>query len=85
MMRGIGVIAESERLQQRFQSSAKGFVPVEEAEFLSLLDVCCDPAFCPQGRQCQLIMGLETPTSLLARAQEPPEVLQRQLFARSTG
>ena len=79
-MRSIGVIAENERLQQHFQSS-KGFVPVEEAEFLSLLDICCDPSHDPQGDQCQMVMGLETPASLLARSLEPPGILQRPLFA----
>lgn len=78
-MRSIGVIAENERLQQHFQSS-KGFIPVEEAEFLSLLDICCDPSYHPPGDRCQMVMGLETPASLLARSLEPPEILQRPLF-----
>ncbi|KAI1349204.1 polyketide synthase PksD [Xylaria sp. FL0043] len=81
VMRSIGIIAETERLQQHFQSS-KGFIKVEEAEFLALLDICCDPSYHPVGRQCQMIMGLETPASLLARSLEPPEVLGRPLFAR---
>ncbi|KAF2470531.1 polyketide synthase PksD [Lindgomyces ingoldianus] len=81
VMRSIGVVAETERLQQHFQNS-KAFIQVEEAEFLSLLDICCDPSYHPQGHQCQMVMGLETPASLLARSLEPPEVLQRPLFAR---
>ena len=81
VMRNIGVVAETERLQQHFQSS-KGFIQVEEAEFLSLLDICCDPSYHPKGHQCQMVMGLETPVSLLARSLEPPEVLQSPLFAR---
>ncbi|KAK4203182.1 polyketide synthase [Triangularia verruculosa] len=81
VMRSIGVVAETERLQQHFQSS-KGFVPIEEAEFLSLLDICCDPSYQPGPDQCQMVMGLETPASLLARSLEPPEFLQRRLFAR---
>jgi acyl carrier protein len=81
VMRSIGVVAETERLQQHFQNS-KGFMQVEEAEFLSLLDICCDPSYHPRGDRCQIVMGLETPASLLARSLEPPEILQRPLFAR---
>lgn len=80
VMRTIGVVAESERLQQHFQGS-KGFVPIEEAEFLCLLDICCDPLYQPGARQSQMVIGLETPASLLARSLEPPEMLQRPLFA----
>lgn len=83
VMRSIGVVAETERLQQHFQnSSTKGFVPIEEAEFLSLLAICCDPSYHPTPDHSQMIMGLETPASLLARSLEPPEILQRPLFAR---
>ena len=74
-------IKESERLQQHFQGF-KGFVPIEEAEFLSLLDICCDPSYQPGPHQSQVVMGLETPASLQARSLEPPELLQRPLFAR---
>ncbi|KAF1974305.1 polyketide synthase PksD [Bimuria novae-zelandiae CBS 107.79] len=81
VMRSVGVIAESEQLQKHFQGS-KGFVQIEEVEFLSLLDICCNPSFYPEGHQCQMVMGLETPASLIARSLELPEVLQRPLFAR---
>ncbi|KAL1857091.1 Type I Iterative PKS [Diaporthe australafricana] len=81
VMRSIGVVAETERLQQHFQGS-KGFVLVEEAEFLSLLDICCDSLYQPGPDKCQMVMGLETPASLLARSLEPPDLLQRPLFAR---
>lgn len=80
VMRSIGVVAETEKLQQHFQSS-RGFIQIEESEFLSLLDICCDPSYHPSVHECQMIMGLETPASLLARSLEPPEVLQRPLFA----
>lgn len=83
VMRTVGVVAESERLQQHFQGS-RGFVPVEEAELLRLLDICCDPSYQPGAspRHSQVVVGLETPASLLARSLEPPEMLQRPLFAR---
>jgi aryl carrier-like protein len=81
VMRGVGVVAETESLQRRFQN-AQAFMQVEEAEFLALMDVCCDPSFRPQGSQCQMVMGLETPASLLTRSLEPPEVMQRPLFGR---
>ena len=81
VMRGVGVVAESEKLQKHF-SSSKGFIEVGEAEMLSLLDICCDPSYQPKGQQCQMVMGLETPASLLERSLEPPEILHRPLFAR---
>lgn len=81
VMRSVGIVAESEKLQKHFQGS-KGFIQIEEAEFLSLLNICCDPSYQPGEQQCQMVMGLETPASLLTRSVEPPEVLQRPLFAR---
>ncbi|KAK3385761.1 polyketide synthase PksD [Podospora didyma] len=82
VMRSVGVVAETEKLQQHL-SSNRGFVPIEEAEFLSLLDICCDPSYRPtKPPNSQMVMGLETPASLLARSIEPPEILQRPLFAR---
>lgn len=81
VMRTVGVVAESERLQQHFQGS-KGVVPIEEAEFLCLLSICCDPSYQPGPHESQMVMGLETPASLLARSLEPPQMLQRPLFAR---
>ena len=65
VMRSIGVVAETERLQQHFLTS-KEFVQIEEAELLSLLDICCDPSYHPEGHRCQMVMGLETPASLLS-------------------
>ncbi|CAI6290866.1 unnamed protein product [Periconia digitata] len=81
VMKSIGVVAETEKLQQRF-SNAKAFMQIEEDEFFGLLEVCCDPEFRPRGSACQMVMGLETPASLMAKGVEAPEVLQRPLFAR---
>ncbi|KAJ2984537.1 hypothetical protein NUW58_g6008 [Xylaria curta] len=79
---GIGTSTLRPSGSSRHFQSSKGFIQIEEAEFLSLLDICCDPSYHPVGHQCQMVMGLETPASLLARSLEPPEVLQRPLFAR---
>ncbi|KAI0407872.1 polyketide synthase PksD, partial [Xylaria palmicola] len=75
VMSTIGVIAESASLQRRFEA----YVQIDEAAFLSVLDICCDPAQpLPAG---QLAVGLVTPAELLARGFEPTEVVQRPLMA----
>ncbi|KAI0198168.1 KR domain-containing protein [Astrocystis sublimbata] len=111
VMRGVGIVAETERLQRHFfqtdssatdarpdnnspssknhSCAAAGFVPVNEAELLSLLDICCDPTYQTEKdgdvRYGQVVVGLETPASFSLHAgthAAPPEILQRPLFAR---
>ncbi|KAK8037713.1 hypothetical protein PG991_001059 [Apiospora marii] len=75
----VGVVAETDQLKRHLAGGAQGFGPVDEREILALLDICCDPAagHCPP----QIILGLRTPADFLARSTEPPETLQRPLFA----
>ncbi|KAI1101087.1 hypothetical protein F4804DRAFT_335624 [Jackrogersella minutella] len=58
--------------------SSEWFIHIEEAEFLCLLDICCDPWYHLEGHWYQMVMGLVNP---LARSLELPEVLERPLFA----
>ncbi|KAI0197537.1 polyketide synthase PksD [Astrocystis sublimbata] len=79
VMGSIGVIAESETLQKRFDES-QGHAQIEEDEFLSLLDLCCSPTQ-PLLSHSQLTVGLVTPADLFHRQLEPAEALHRPLMA----
>ncbi|KAL8717110.1 MAG: hypothetical protein Q9225_005621 [Loekoesia sp. 1 TL-2023] len=82
VVRSIGIVAETERLQQHSQSS-KGFIQVEEAEFLSLLDIYCDPSYHPEGHRCQMVMGprdpRQPPRTVARAARGPAEAALRPL------
>ncbi|KAI0459321.1 polyketide synthase PksD [Xylaria acuta] len=80
-MRTIGVIAESESLQRHFDKGAHGLGQIEEYELLALLDIICDPATNADTATSQIVMGIGVPTEFLARSVEPPEMMQRPLFA----
>lgn len=83
IMGDVGRVAETEALQRHLERT-QGLDPIEEHEFLSLLDVCCDPVrpiIGPGGAGCQISMGLMTPADRLFRALEPLEFLHRPLFA----
>ncbi|KAF2829294.1 polyketide synthase PksD [Ophiobolus disseminans] len=83
LMRTIGIVAETERLHDNFKGS-KSLGQIEENEFLALLDIYCDPnradTLLTPGK-CQVAVGLVTPADMLARDEEPVEILQRPLFA----
>ncbi|KAK6216060.1 hypothetical protein LQW54_003834 [Pestalotiopsis sp. IQ-011] len=79
VMRSVGVVAESESLKKRFEDS-QGFAQVEEDEFISLLDRCCDPAL-PMTTS-QIAMGLMTPADLLNHSEDPSEMMKQPLYAR---
>ncbi|RYP67344.1 hypothetical protein DL771_007288 [Monosporascus sp. 5C6A] len=81
VMRTIGVVAETESLQKHFDGGAQGLGQIEEHEFLALLDICCDPAADLTTPASQIVMGVGTPMDFLARSLEPPEIMQRPLFA----
>ncbi|RCI10159.1 hypothetical protein L249_8593 [Ophiocordyceps polyrhachis-furcata BCC 54312] len=79
-MRTIGIVAEA--------GLARGHVrdmqPVEEADLLSLLEHCCDPARKQHKHhhQHQLLVGVVHPARFLSRGQTPiPLVVGRRLFA----
>ncbi|KAK6192927.1 hypothetical protein LQW54_012976 [Pestalotiopsis sp. IQ-011] len=82
VMRSVGVVAESEILQNHFGEGSRGLGQIEEQELLALLDIICDPAtdktLAPAG---QIIMGLGTPVDFLTQSLEVPEIMERPLFA----
>ncbi|KAK8007839.1 hypothetical protein PG989_001829 [Apiospora arundinis] len=77
----VGVVAETADLKRHLAEGAQGFGQVDAREILALLDICCDPTTAIGTCPPQIIMGLRTPADLLARSIEPPEILQRPLFA----
>ncbi|KAI1138716.1 hypothetical protein F5Y05DRAFT_403935 [Hypoxylon sp. FL0543] len=78
VMRTVGVVAESESLQKHFENS-QGFAQIEEKEFLSLLNMCCDPVH--PVTTSQITMGLVTPADLQVRSVEPLEIMRQPLYA----
>lgn len=81
-MRSIGVVAESEILQNHFGEGSRGLGQIEEQELLALLDIICDPAIDKTlTRAGQIVMGLGTPVDFLTQSLEVPEIMERPLFA----
>ncbi|KAI1734393.1 polyketide synthase PksD [Xylaria scruposa] len=85
VVRGAGVVAESESLQNRF-STMRDFVQVEIDQLTALLDMYCDSEerqyFSNDLRRSQIIMGIATPAELLSRGLSQTPFTQRSLFAR---
>ncbi|KAI4602940.1 polyketide synthase [Pestalotiopsis sp. 9143b] len=82
VMRSIGVVAESEILQNHFGEGSRGLGQIEEQELLALLDIICDPAIDKTlTRADQIVMGLGTPVDFLTQSLEVPEIMERPLFA----
>jgi NAD(P)-dependent dehydrogenase (short-subunit alcohol dehydrogenase family)/acyl carrier protein len=80
VMRSIGVVAETGKLQRTFEN-AKGMKKIEEGEFLALLDIQCDPKRpIAEPDKSQMSIGLVTPADMIAQGDEPIEMLQRPLF-----
>lgn len=87
-MRTIGIIAENEEYQ-RIRELSADMGAIEEDEFMSLLDIYCDPA-CPTLApfRSQLLVGVLTPRDFLSKDISPPAITTLPLFssfARATG
>ncbi|KAF2260237.1 polyketide synthase PksD [Lojkania enalia] len=81
VMRTIGIVAETGRLQKNFGES-RAMIKIEEAEFLALLDLYCDPelpTLTPD--KSQIVMGVVTPADMIAKGEELADQLHRPLFA----
>lgn len=81
VMRTIGIVAETGKLQKTFED-AKGMTKIEENELLALLDIYCDPE-CPiaEPDKSQIVIGLVTPADMILQGDDPIDMLQRPLFA----
>ncbi|KAK6853583.1 hypothetical protein PG995_010395 [Apiospora arundinis] len=80
VVRDVGVVAEIEAVQKKLASGIREFRPISEAEILAFLEICCDPGSQPPSSS-HITMGLNTPADLIAQGIEPPEFMQRPLFA----
>ncbi|XXH03851.1 hypothetical protein Hte_010257 [Hypoxylon texense] len=81
VMRDIGVVAENEDLKRRLQSSW-GAAQVKKEEFLTALDIYCDPSISlVPPEKSQFAMGVPTAADFLAQGLEPTKVMRSPLFA----
>ncbi|KAI0436484.1 putative polyketide synthase [Xylaria telfairii] len=80
-MKSDGIIAESEFLTKAFVNSGL-MMPIDSTEYLALLDYYCRPDVVESCdlRNCQAILGMETPASLVAKGADVPVLLQRSMF-----
>ncbi|KAK3343522.1 fatty acid synthase S-acetyltransferase [Lasiosphaeria hispida] len=82
-MRSIGIVAERAEYQRNLKT-AEDMHRLSEEELLGVLDVVCDPArreAVVGERDAQVLFGLRTPDEFHAKGREPPELLDRPLFA----
>jgi len=80
LMRTIGIVAETDLLHKTLLDSL-GFIQIEEEEFLTVLDIYCDPARTVEsGAKGQITLGMTTPIDLLAHDVQPHEIMNRRLF-----
>jgi acyl carrier protein len=83
-MRTIGIVAENEDYQRNRQH-ARDMQPVEEADFLALLDYYCDPDLPRQdGPHSQLLVGAVHPVHFQSRGEALIPSIMRPLFAGFT-
>lgn len=79
-MRSVGVIAENVAYQKHRENQAD-IGRIETEEFLTLLEIYCDPRRPLQAPQeSQILIGVVTPADLLSAGQEVPAILQRPIF-----
>ncbi|KAH7304313.1 hypothetical protein B0I35DRAFT_484602 [Stachybotrys elegans] len=87
-MRTIGIIAETE-VYQRNRVKARDMRPIENDEFLALMDWCCDPnrTFTTekQGSKGQILIGATTPAFFLSRGETPIPQVRSRIFSSLTG
>lgn len=77
-MRTIGVIAESQNYEN-YRRNVRDMIPLEEEEFLAVLNICCSPSHPPD--KSQILIGMVTPAYFLAKGETPIETVQRPLFS----
>lgn len=80
VVRDIGVLAESEDLQKKLSSGLRESRQITADEVLACLDLYCDPERESVGPS-HVTMGLGVPADFVSQGREPPELMQRPLFA----
>ncbi|KAL6878977.1 polyketide synthase [Trichoderma novae-zelandiae] len=83
-MRNIGIVSETGEYQKQ-RESFDDMKQVDDVELLAMLSVFCDPtapqpAIVSQARG-QVLFGLKTPVDCVARGRNPPQLMDRPLFA----
>lgn len=88
-MRSIGIVAEKAAYQRNLKTS-EDMQKLDQDELLALLTMHCDPgrrvaaeepSLSSSEQASQVLFGLRTPGEFLARGRQPPELLDRPLFA----
>ncbi|KAH9905928.1 hypothetical protein F4778DRAFT_779319 [Xylariomycetidae sp. FL2044] len=89
-MRNIGVIAENQALQQRFERGANTMGQIEDTELMAVLEIYCDNTAATMtttttgqadSSSHQCLIGVVTPADLLASGREPPASMRVPMFA----
>ncbi|KAK8035122.1 hypothetical protein PG993_010117 [Apiospora rasikravindrae] len=78
-MRTIGIIAERDDYRQ-IREMTGDMVPIEEQDFLALLEVYCDPRYEASLDKAQLLIGARTPAEYLDRGHTHIETWEHPLF-----
>ncbi|KAK7967304.1 Type I Iterative PKS [Apiospora aurea] len=78
-MRTIGIIAERDDYRQ-IREMTGDMVPIEEQDFLALLEVYCDPRYEASLDKAQLLIGARTPGEYLDRGHTQIETWEHPLF-----
>ncbi|KAI1843955.1 hypothetical protein JX266_009821 [Neoarthrinium moseri] len=80
-MQDIGIIAENEAYKRQRENAAD-MRQIQTAEFLSILDVFCNPGLpvLPVA-ECQVLIGLMLPTHRLTEGLAPVPTMQKPLYA----
>ncbi|KAL7937160.1 putative polyketide synthase [Trichoderma chlorosporum] len=83
-MRNIGIVAENSAYQRQRQS-LEDMKQIEDTELLATLAMYCAPnsqlSHTVAQAQGQVLLGLKTPADLLSKGRNPPELMDRPLFA----
>ena len=79
MIENIGYVAERPKIRE--SAKRNGFLPIIDSELLALLDYYCDPNLgILSPSKCQVITGLEIPTSMSAQGLEHSYWMGRNQF-----
>lgn len=74
-----GAVSEQERLQAVF--SAAGFLsPISQATFHALMEYYCNPHLELDDASCQVVIGIELPSTIESKGKQAPYWMQRATF-----